>query len=51
MSPSKLPRSIAISRYFAHHAGHNGYKQILVHTKPSATVGIDERQPPEVDRW
>lgn len=51
MSPSKLPRSVAISWYFAHHAGHNGYKQILVHTKPSATVGIDERQPPEVDRW
>ena len=46
-----MPKSIAISWYFAHHAGHNGYKQILVHTKPQAVVGIDERQPPAVDRW
>lgn len=46
-----MPKSIAISWYFAHHAGHNGYKQVLVHTKPQAIVGIDERQPPAVDRW
>jgi glycosyltransferase involved in cell wall biosynthesis len=51
MNVSKMPKSIAISWYFAHHAGHNGYKQILGHTKPQAVVGIDERLPPAVDRW
>jgi glycosyltransferase involved in cell wall biosynthesis len=51
MNGFRIPKSIAISWYFAHHAGHNGYKQILVHTKPQAVVGIDERQPPAVDRW
>lgn len=43
--------SIAISWHFAHHAGHNGYKQILTHTKPLAIIGIDEREPVTVDRW
>jgi len=46
-----LVQSIAISWYFSHHAGHNGYKQLLVHTKPFAVVGIDERQAMTVDSW
>jgi glycosyltransferase involved in cell wall biosynthesis len=45
------PRSIAISWYFAHHAGHNGYKQILAHTRPAAVLGIDERQPHMIGKW
>jgi len=44
-------RSIAISWYFAHHAKHNGYKQILKYTQPLAVVGIDERQPAAAEPW
>jgi glycosyltransferase involved in cell wall biosynthesis len=44
-------QSIAISWYFAHHAGHNGYKQILAYTNPLAVLGIDERQPVKSDHW